>query len=834
MSRLNRKLLVRLSRYGVVPIALVVLACSASAPPTAVTEPSRAALKKKILKTPVVGWVESEGVASGVASLPLASVAIDAQPSASEALDATATVTASDVLEASAAIAPVASASSGLAVAPPTLAQRLGGRLLAVAQVGFAQARTHLVSERNLLNASARKVGIIGNHSGALIGNNSGGLIGNHAGGLISDRSGNYRLLQFPSLASQVSLTPLDGETAVSDRWWLDGRRELLFSLDGFNAGRGWRRVIYRGGGMPAREERFRPTLFWANNVAKHQEKVNTDFAADGTMPRRLAHASEQDASRVTTKVEIMPSPSSFIREPSTQVAVVFKSFVIDPVSKTGSFEYYYEHLDATEKGTLVGVEPQEGGKFVLDYADPLGTYDGESTLRDSAGRVVFGKRQVTRANKRVRTYDLQDGLSAELTQEEEDENWKGRAFEQGQQVALLNLVQRPNGSMLFTLILPDAPTEPLEFGYGIQDEPASTTPAYVEPPPLSQVSTLAGQVSEGFADGAGALARFDTLFGMAPSQRDPNLFYLADTNNHRIRTLRFTGAGGVQVATLAGNGEPAYVAGSLAETRLTQPAALTTVSDGGGGEILYLCELGGVIRRFTIGADGSGMSEFLAGTASTGNVDGPGSTASFNGPVGLACDPAANKLYVVDMGGHRVRAVDLASETHPVTTVAGSEDGFADGPASAALFSEPAAIAMGADGLLYIADSGNKRLRRMDPRLAAPVVETVVGQGITGRGFFDGPAATAGMNPPVALFQHPNGQWLMGGSDIRVFSPADGTLRTLAGGFIDGTADGDLEDARFAGINGFAVAPDGSLLVADGHRIRRIVPGEGQGPLFP
>lgn len=819
------------TRWSLLPAALFVLACSASTPIASVDAPSRAVTKRKPSGLPVTGTVEAGGVASDTSAVPVASQALNPQPAASETLVATREASAS--LTASGAVEADAAASPELQAAVPSLAQRLGGRLLAIAQVGFAQARTQLVSERNLLNTSARKVGVIGNHSGSLIGNNAGGLLGNNAGGLISDRSGSYRLLQFPTVASEVSLTPLAGETAVSDRWWVDGRRELLFTLDGFNAGRGWRRVIYRGGEIPAREERFRPATFWANNVPRFSEMVNADFAADGTMVRRLGQASEQDDARVPTKVEIMASPNSFIREPSTQVAVVFKSFVIDPATKVGRFEYYYEHLGATETGTLAGVEPTEDGKFVLDYADPLGTYDGESTLRDRAGAVVFGKRQVTRNGKRVRTYDLQDGLLAELTQED-DENWKGRAFEQGQQVALLNLVQRPNGSMLFTLTLPDAPTEPIEFGYGIQDEPADTTPAYVEPPPLSEVSTLAGQLTPGFADGAAALAQFNNLYGMAPSQRDPNLFYLADAGNDRIRTLRLNAAGGVQVGTLAGNGEQAYVAGSLAECRLNGPAALTTVAGPDGSETLYLCEVGGVVRRFTIAADGSGSCVFLAGTGTPGDNDGPGSEASFNFPVGLACDPVANKLYVAEMGGHRLRVLDLADATYPVSTLSGGADGFADGPVATALFSEPAAIALGADGWLYVADSGNKRLRRLDPRLASPVVETVVGTGETGRGFFDGPVATAGMNPPLALLQLPNRSWLMGDTDIRVFSQLDSTLRTLAGGFSDGATDGDLDQAKFASINGFAVAPDGSLLVADAHRIRRILPGEGQGRLFP
>jgi hypothetical protein len=739
-----------------------------------------------------------------------------------------------------------------------TLAQRLAGGLIAVAQVGFAQARTQLVSDRALLDTGARRVGLIGNNAGSLItdrggglignngggliGNNSGGvvsnnggsLIGNNSGGLVGDRPAGYRLAQVPERAAEVSLTPLAGETGVSDRWWVDGRRNLLFTFDGFNAGRGWRLVQFRGGNAPSRQELYRPTTFWPGDVPKTKEKTNTDFAPDGTISRRLAHASEQTATEGMLKTEIMAAPSSFVREPSTGVAVVFKRFVIDAVKKTGAFEYLYEHLGATETGTLVDVEALGDDKFILNYADPLGTYDGDAVLKDRTGVTVYSKRQRTGNGRRVRTYDLQDGLEAVLTLSETDEDtWRGQAREGGKDVAALQLVTRPNGSVLFTLTFPEAPGEPLEFGYGIQDEALNATPAFVEPPPLPEVVTVAGNATPGFADGAGKLARFKGLFGIAVSRRDPRLFYLTDVQNHRIRTLRLAADGRVTAGTLAGTGEGAYMSGTLAETRLKYPAGLVTAPGPDGGETLYVSELQGVIRRITVRADGTGESEFLAGTADLGGLDGPGAEATFAYPFGLAHDPVAGRLYVVEREPHRLRSIDLTRPELPVSTLAGGTQGFADGPAGTARFDEPSAIALDAEGRLYVADTGNKRLRRLDARAASPTVETLAGSGEQGRGFFDGPALTAGMNPPTALFLHPSGHWLTGASDVRVYTAASGTLRTLAGGFEDRVEDGDLDDAKFESVNGFAVAPDGGLLVADENCVRLITPAAGEGPLL-
>ncbi|MEB3329854.1 MAG: hypothetical protein VKQ33_11535 [Candidatus Sericytochromatia bacterium] len=717
---------------------------------------------------------------------------------------------------------------------PPqvSLARRLGERLLAIAQVGFAQARTSLTSDRTLLNTTVRRVGLIGNHAAGLIGNNSGGLIGNHAGGLVSDRAGGlvgdrpagYRLLQVPAKAAEVSLTPLAGESLIADRRWLHGRRMVMFSQAGFNAAKGWRKVFFQGGDLPVREERFQPTAFWPNGRWRTMEKLNTDFSRDGAITKRLPYLAEQSDAELTLKTSLLPAPSSLVREPSTGIAVVFRRFDVDRVAKTGSFEYYYEHLEATETGTLVDVVGPASGAITINYEDPLGTYDGEATLRDRTGALVYTKRQRTEGARKLRTYTMPDGLSAEL-ERASGSLWRGQALEEGKAVADLTLATRPNGSMVFTLTFPEAPEAPLELGYGILDEPADAAPAFVKAPVLPTVATLAGASEPGFADGPGAQARFNEPFSLVASRRDPRLFYVADVQNHRIRTLRLASDGRVTVGTLVGTGEPGFVEGSLTDTRLRYPLGLTTASGPEGGETLYLSEGEGVVRRITLQADGSGVSQFLAGTARFGGTDGPGVEASFNYPFGLAHDPVANKLYVVERDGHRVRAVDLTRPDHPVTTLAGGTQGFADGPAASARFDQPMAIALDAEGLLYVADADNRRLRRLDPRAASPTVETVAGTGDTAQAFLDGPALTGGMNPPMTLAFLPGGQLLFGRTVVRAYDPAAATLQTLAGNLEAGPDDGDVEQARFKDIHGLAAGPDGLVLVLDDNRVRVVRP---------
>ena len=113
-----------------------------------------------------------------------------------------------------------------------------------------------------------------------------------------------------------------------------------------------------------------------------------------------------------------------------------------------------------------------------------------------------------------------------------------------------------------------------------------------------------------------------------------------------------------------------------------------------------------------------------LAGSGTSGAQDGIGTSASFNRPTGIALDPAGTLLVVADSGNHRLRVLDLSNGA--VSTLAGSVEGFADGAASEALFSNPLSVAavrdtsMFANFLLVVADAGNGKLRAVDFRRRA------------------------------------------------------------------------------------------------------------------
>jgi DNA-binding CsgD family transcriptional regulator/sugar lactone lactonase YvrE len=195
---------------------------------------------------------------------------------------------------------------------------------------------------------------------------------------------------------------------------------------------------------------------------------------------------------------------------------------------------------------------------------------------------------------------------------------------------------------------------------------------------------------------------------------------------------------------------------------------------------------------------------------------------AAFEHPTGVAVDES-DRVYVID--GNRVRRLD--PQTAP--TVAGTGvAGFAGdgGPATDALLSSPAAMAFDAEGNLYIADAGNNRIRRVG---RDGIITTVAGIGSRGYGGDGGPAALAQLNSPAGIAVGFGDSMFVadtGNNRVRVIS-ADGTISTLAGTGESGYA-GDGGVASQAVLNspqGLAVDAEGNLYVTDSFndRVRKI-----------
>ena len=341
-----------------------------------------------------------------------------------------------------------------------------------------------------------------------------------------------------------------------------------------------------------------------------------------------------------------------------------------------------------------------------------------------------------------------------------------------------------------------------------------------------ARVSIAAGEGVPGVRDGAAGQARFGEPFGVAVD-KEGNV-YLADAGeSNRIRKL--TPAG--EVLTLAG-GREGYADGRGAEAAFNTPSSLAV--DAGGN--LYVADTGNNrVRRVTP----EGVVTTVAGSGEAGFRDGPASDARFDAPVGVAVDKEGN-VYVADTYNDRVRLVTKGGQ---VRTLAGAgRPGHSDGPAADSLFDTPCALAVSEAGDIYVADTGNNRLRKITKdgqvfTLPAPAASPLATQEPQAT-----PGTTAPQPPPAPPLElsKPAGLALTHDGFLyvteldrgRVTQVApDGTARHLAGlgsGFADG--DGTTE-ARFNQPAGVAIAPGGSLLVADSanYTLRRLSPPDAK-----
>ncbi len=260
-------------------------------------------------------------------------------------------------------------------------------------------------------------------------------------------------------------------------------------------------------------------------------------------------------------------------------------------------------------------------------------------------------------------------------------------------------------------------------------------------------ITTYAGTGTAGYSGDGGPATSAQLAAPRIAFDSAGNL-YIADYYNNRIRKVN--AATGI-VTTIAGTGTAGYSGdgGAATSALLHQPAAVAV--DGAGN--VYISDANNErIRKVTAG---TGIITTIAGNGVVGfSGDGGAATsAKLNNPAGLALDAGGN-LYVAEFGNQTVRKV--AAGTGIILTVAGiggsvgySGDGSA---ATAAKLNSPEAVSVDNAGNLYIADSGNNRIRRV--AAVTGVITTVVGTGTPGYTGDNGTATAAKLNfPSVATF---------------------------------------------------------------------------------
>jgi len=260
------------------------------------------------------------------------------------------------------------------------------------------------------------------------------------------------------------------------------------------------------------------------------------------------------------------------------------------------------------------------------------------------------------------------------------------------------------------------------------------------------------------------------------------------------------------------------YRDGAASVARFSYPMGLTATSSGA----IIVADMRNCLIR-SISSDG--LVSTLAGTIGRmSTADGHGSSASFSAPLDVVADSAGN-IYVADSANHTIRKID---PTGAVTTFAGTpkKAGSVDGTGGEALFNSPGGLALDSSGNLYVADSGNHTIRKISP---TGTVTTLAGKPGT-QGSSDGQGSEASFNAPGSLAVDASGNIYVadsGNNTIRKITP-DGTVTTLAGvAGQTGSADGPGNTARFAGPGGIVSDSVGNLYIADTYNnaIRKLTP---------
>jgi gliding motility-associated-like protein len=217
-----------------------------------------------------------------------------------------------------------------------------------------------------------------------------------------------------------------------------------------------------------------------------------------------------------------------------------------------------------------------------------------------------------------------------------------------------------------------------------------------------------------------------------------------------------------------------------------------------------------------------------FSGSGVQGSTNGTPGTARFNAPTQLSFDAAGN-LYVADNGNKTIRKITSAGDVTTLAGVAGAPAGNLDGPIATATFANPTGVVVDSHGNVFVADNTNHNIRKIDQ--STGIVSTFAG-GIAVSGTGDGNGTAARFNKPYGLAIDAADNIYVadqGNNTIRKITPAGDvtTLAGIAGSF--GSASGPAATATFKGPSYVAVSLTGNVYVGDtGNNLLRLISPAG------
>ncbi len=369
------------------------------------------------------------------------------------------------------------------------------------------------------------------------------------------------------------------------------------------------------------------------------------------------------------------------------------------------------------------------------------------------------------------------------------------------------------------------------------------------------KVSTLAGKAgSAGSNDGVGTGARFEFPSAVAVD-KDLNV-YVADYGNHVIRKIT---PHNQEVTTLAGaSGKPGEDDGVGSTARFKNPSGITVdkdgyiyVADSGNRAVRKIGPSGKVstfakndsfdkLRSLAVDENGNlyvsdysqeycciwkidatGSVKIFAGKE-MGYEDAKGTAAKFKWPSGLAVDKEGN-VYVADRNNHLIRQI---SPEGVVSTLAGKANysGSINDVGAKARFNKPTGVAVDNKGNVYVADYGNRVIRRI--ALSSKEVSTIAGKAGGESGAADATGNNARFYSPESLDLDSTGNIYVADTHnytIRKIEP-DGKVSTIAGSArTPGVSDGPGSTALFKSIYDISLDASGNIYAASHHTIRKI-----------